>query len=105
MSFKAIDLQVMIQRSHDVGKVKQAQLQQGQNQDYNNAVQLKEQFNVQENSVNKMDYMINDTIRDDKKNKQEKSAGNGSSGDDEEETAEQDTLVPKLIGNNLDIMI
>jgi len=64
MSFKAIDLQVLVQRTHDVGRMQQIQQQQGQNQNHHNTVQLRQQFNTQENSVNELDYIYQNNIRD-----------------------------------------
>ncbi|MDK2822084.1 MAG: hypothetical protein PWQ67_1412 [Clostridia bacterium] len=107
MSFKAIDLQVMVQRTNDVGRIQQLQLQQGQNQDHHTSVQLRQDFNVQENSVNKLDYMINDNIRDGKKENKANDFKKKKKKLDENNKDEQkeNDLFPKYLGSILDLHI
>lgn len=106
MSFKAIDLQVMVQRSTDISRIKHAQLQQGQTRDHNASAQFKEQAHIQENSVNKLDYTINDTLRDNKNKKgQEGDKKEKRENPKEKENDVAQSLLPKMVGNNFDITI
>ncbi|MFZ5943681.1 MAG: hypothetical protein ACOYVD_06205 [Bacillota bacterium] len=104
MSFKAVDLQVMVQRTPDIGKLQQMQLQQGQNENHAASQQLKKEMNIQEKSVNKMDYAINGNINDNQQNKRGKN-GNSNKIQKDTQNDEEDKLVPKVLGNILDIHI
>ncbi|KJS87493.1 MAG: hypothetical protein JM58_03905 [Peptococcaceae bacterium BICA1-8] len=104
MSLKAIDMQVLVPRSHDVGKIQQLQLQQQQNQSHHTGVELRRDSNVQQTSVNKLEDTGKKIMDNNKEsNKDGSKRRNNSSEPSEQE--EKEECSPKHLGNILDIHI
>jgi len=104
MVLKAMDMQVLVPRSHDVGKIQQLQLQQQANQNHNTGVELQKNFSIQQSAVNKLDSMINENIRDNRKGKNN-SGSPKEKNSNESDTSEEEITVVSHLGTILDIHI
>jgi len=104
MVLKAIDMQVLIPRSHEVGKIQQLQLQQPINENYHTGAELSRDFSIQENSVTKLEQMKNGNIRDDQKGMKKQGSRRENKPQDENDFEEEINVVSHL-GNILDIHI
>ncbi|KJS23466.1 MAG: hypothetical protein VR72_01210 [Clostridiaceae bacterium BRH_c20a] len=107
MSLKAIDMQVLVPRSHDVGKIQQLQLQHQQNQSHHTGVELRRDINVREISVNKSEYSETKIMDNNKESNEDgsKRRNNSSKPREQEEKEEKEEISPKHLGNILDIHI
>lgn len=98
-------MQVIIPRSHDVGKVQQEQLQHQNIHNHHTENELRNEYLRKQNSVNKSDHLINENIRDDQKeNNKNKSSSKENTSQNENNSNEEIEVISHL-GNILDIQI
>ncbi|MGI6226173.1 MAG: hypothetical protein ACOYJ1_07980 [Peptococcales bacterium] len=105
MVLKAIDMQVLVPRSHDVGKIQQHKVQEAANQIQYAGQEIQRQATIQQNSVNKMTSIEKQKIKDyqgknKKDNKEQKDLQKEEEQIETEEIARMDHL-----GQILDIQI
>ncbi|NLT94243.1 MAG: hypothetical protein GXW85_01710 [Clostridia bacterium] len=101
MVLKAIDMQVLIPRSNEVGKIRHEQIQHQLIHNHHAEEEMRKINSKKQNSVNKLDYVINDNIRDNLKKKKR-------DGDEKErivKTTDEESKVESHLGNILDIQV
>lgn len=104
MVLKAIDMQVLIPRSHDVGKIQQLNLQQQANQGHHIKEELHRELTIKQNSANQLDHMINDNLRDNKNGTKKQSFIRENDSEDTK-IEEEENNISNHLGNILDIHI
>jgi uncharacterized protein YcbK (DUF882 family) len=103
MVLKAIDMQVLIPRSHEVSKIQHEQLQHQIIHNHHSEEEMRKNNLIKQTSVNKLDYLINDNIRDNQKRKNKE--------EDEQkrvfkkETENEEVNISSHLGKFLDIQI
>lgn len=105
MALKAIDMQVLIPRSHDVAKIQQLKVQQDISQIQYAGQELQREVIIQQSSVNQLTPMTHNKIKDQSKGSNKGNFGQQHSSQENEEKAENELNGPKHLGNILDIHI
>lgn len=100
MSFKVMDVQVMVQRTNEVSRIQQNQQYLPLNQEQQTQMQLQKASYLKERMVNKNEEIHKKRVNKDKeeqKGKKEQEAHAKKENNDEKE--------PQHLGNNLDLRI